>query len=377
MFARHYTKLEPLIEPGKVLVIYGPRRVGKTTLVQEYLKTTPWKYKIDSGDNIRTQAALSSADFSRILPYAEDYELLVIDEAQQIPNIGTALKILVDQLPHLRIIATGSSSFDLANKIGEPLTGRKRTITMYPLAQMELRQQWNTHELRERLSEFLTYGSYPAVLSATTVTQKREVLNELVNSYMLKDVLTMEQVKGSQYLFDLLRLLALQIGQLVSCQELARQLKLSVKTVQRYIDLLEKTFILVRLGGYNRNLRNEVSRQNKYYFYDVGLRNAIISRLMPFEERDDFGALWENFLFIERLKRRTYNQEYAGPYFWRTHQGQEIDLVEEADGKLEAFEFKLSPKKETIAPVLWRKTYPTAVFTCINRENYLPFIGVQ
>lgn len=376
MFTRYYANLESMIEPGKVLVIYGPRRVGKTTLVQSYLASTKWKYKLDSGDSIQTQITLSSQDFSRILPYAEGYELLVIDEAQQIPNIGMALKILVDQRPDLRIVATGSSSFDLSNKIGEPLTGRKHTITMYPLAQMELRNAWNTYELKEKLSEFLLYGSYPAVLTSTNFQQKKELLDELVNAYLLKDILSLERVKGSKYLVDLLKLLALQIGQLVSYQELARQLGLSVTTVQRYIDLFEKTFIVTRLGGFSRNMRTEISRRSKYYFYDVGLRNALISQFSPLEDRNDVGALWENFLFIERLKRRAYNQEYAGAYFWRTYDGQEIDLLEESDGKLSAFEFKWLPKKAISAPSSWRKNYPLARFSIISQDNYLPFIGV-
>lgn len=376
MFQRYYSNIEAILEPGKVLVIYGPRRAGKTTLLQSYLENTTWRYKLDSGDNIQTQIRLSSQDFSQILPYAEGLDLLVIDEAQQIPNVGMALKILVDQLPHLRIIATGSSSFDLANKIGEPLTGRKRTITLYPLAQMELGKQWSAYELREKLPEFLLYGTYPAVLSATSISRKREVLEELVNAYLLKDILTLEQVKGSKFLVDLLKLLALQIGQLVSYQELARQVGLSVVTVQRYMDLFEKTFIVARLGGLSRNMRTEVSRRSKYYFYDVGLRNALVSQFAPLQDRNDVGALWENFLFIERMKRRSYKQEYVGSYFWRTYQGQEIDLVEEVDGTLNAFEFTWSHKKEKRAPLAWRTHYPQAPFTAIHTDNYLPFIGV-
>ncbi|MFA4845492.1 MAG: AAA family ATPase, partial [Patescibacteria group bacterium] len=311
MIQRIYSDLEPFLQKGRVLVIYGPRRVGKTTLVQAYLQTTPWKYKLDSGDNIRTQQILSSQDFSTILGYIEGYDLLVIDEAQQIPNIGQALKIIVDQRPDIRVIATGSSSFDLMNQIGEPLTGRKRTLTLYPVSQIERRLDMNEHELRESLPESLVYGSYPEVLTVKTKNQKRELLTELAHAYLLKDILMLEQVKGSKYLLDLLKLLAFQIGKEVSYQELGRQLGLSVKTVQRYLDLLEKAFVVIRVGGYSRNLRSEVVRKSKYYFFDTGLRNAVIDQFNDLENRSDIGELWENFLFIERLKKRAYQEIYA------------------------------------------------------------------
>ena len=207
MIQRIYSDLEPFIQAGRVLVIYGPRRVGKTTLLQEYLKKTSWKYKLDSGDNIRTQQILSSQDFSSILAYVEGYELLVIDEAQQIPNIGRGLKIIVDHRPDIRVIATGSSSFDLANQIGEPLTGRKRTLTLYPVSQSELRLEMNEYELREKLPDFLVYGSYPEVLTIDSHKRKQELLTELAHAYLLKDILALEQIKGSKYLLDLLKLL--------------------------------------------------------------------------------------------------------------------------------------------------------------------------
>ena len=373
MIQRIYSDLEPFIQAGRVLVIYGPRRVGKTTLLQEYLKKTSWKYKLDSGDNIRTQQILSSQDFSSILAYVEGYELLVIDEAQQIPNIGRGLKIIVDHRPDIRVIATGSSSFDLANQIGEPLTGRKRTLTLYPVSQSELRLEMNEYELREKLPDFLVYGSYPEVLTIDSHKRKQELLTELAHAYLLKDILALEQIKGSKYLLDLLKLLAFQIGKEVSFQELSRQLGLSVKTVQRYVDLLEKAFVVIRVGGFSRNLRNEVARKSKYYFYDTGLRNALIAQFNELDHRSDVGELWENFLFVERLKKRAYREIYATSYFWRTYEGQEIDLIEEGDGEIRAFEFKWSKKPQS-PPSQWSASYPEATYTTIGRDNYFPFL---
>lgn len=375
MIKRFYSDLESFLAPGRVLMIYGPRRAGKTTLLQSYLSKTSWKFKLDSGDNIRTQQILSSQDFSTMLDYVEGYELLVIDEAQQIPGIGMGLKILVDHRPDLRIIVTGSSSFDLSNHVGEPLTGRKRTLTLYPLAQMELLESHNAHELKERLPEFLVYGGYPEVLTEPSRSRKRELLHELAQAYLLKDILALEQVKGSRYLVDLLKLLAFQVGKEVSNQELARQLGLSVKTVQRYLDLLEKSFVVIRLGGFSRNLRNEVVRKSKYYFYDTGLRNAVISQFNDLSDRSDVGALWENFLFIERLKARSYREMYATPYFWRTYEGQEIDLIEEGEGRLRAFEFKWSSISRLAAPSQWREAYPSAEYAIIHPDNYQTFIA--
>lgn len=372
---RIYSNLEQYIEPGKVLVIYGPRRVGKTTIIEQYLKNSKWKYKLDSGDNIRTQHTLSSQDFSQILPYAQGYDLLVIDEAQNIPNVGMALKILVDQAPRLRIIATGSSSFELAGQIGEPLTGRKKTLTLYPIAQQELLQEtYNRFELKEKLSDYLVFGSYPEVITATSQKERISILEELVNSYLLKDILTLENVKGSQILLSILKLLAFQIGNQVSLNEIANSVNIDVKTVARYLDLLEKGFVIKNLSGYSRNLRSEVTSKAKYYFYDTGIRNGIIQQYQNLETRNDIGQLWENFIFIERLKHRSYSNKYANMYFWRTYSQQEIDIVEEHEGKLFGYECKWSEKKRTFPPKEWKKTYPEAMFSVITPKNYLEFI---
>jgi uncharacterized protein len=374
MYERAYEPLDARLLPNKVLVIFGPRRVGKTTLLQNYLKQTKLKFKLDSGDNINTQQILSSQDFSQILPYVEGYELLAIDEAQNIPNIGMALKIIVDQVPGIRVIVTGSSSFELAGQIGEPLTGRKQTLTLYPMAQAELLSVFNKFELQARLADFLIYGAYPEVLQADTQRSRIEILSEIANSYLLKDILAFDRVKNSRVLLDLLKLLAFQVGSEVALNEISTQVGVDVKTIKRYIDLFEKAFVVFRLNGFSRNLRQEVTNKAKYYFYDNGIRNAIIARFNPPDQRDDLGALWENFIMIERLKHRTYTSQHANMYFWRTYQGQEIDLVEERDGNLFGYEFKWSPQKANKAPSDWLNTYKNAQYQVIHSGNYLDFI---
>lgn len=376
LLPRFYSNLEKHIAPGKALIIYGPRRAGKTTLIQQYLRATPWKYKLDSGDNIQTQHILGSQDFSQILQYAEGYDLLVIDEAQNIPNIGMGLKILVDQIPTIRIIATGSSSFELAGQVGEPLTGRKTTLTLYPIAQLELVQNvLNAAELKEKLHDYLIYGSYPEVMSEPTQKGKVQIIEELVNSYLLKDVLTLADVKGSKILTSILKLLAFQVGSQVSLNEIANSVNIDVKTVGRYLDLLEKAFVIVSLGGFSRNLRSEVTSKSKYYFLDNGIRNGIIQQFNKIDLRDDIGKLWENFLFIERVKYRTYKNIFANTYFWRTYSQQEVDLVEDREGKIRAFEYKWSEKRRTHAPTEWKTNYPDASFTVVNPDNYIEFIS--
>ena len=374
MFKRAYEPLDQYLHPNKVLVVYGPRRVGKTTLLQNYLQQTRLKYKLDSGDNIRTQQTLSSQDFGKILAYIEGYELLAIDEAQNIPNIGMGLKIIVDQVPSIRVIVTGSSSFELAGQVGEPLTGRKQTLSLYPLAQSELLSAHNKFELKEKLAEFLVFGSYPEVVRAGSMSMRIETLTEIANSYLLKDILAFDRVKNSRVLLDLLKLLAFQVGSEVSVNELATQLGADVKTIQRYLDLLEKAFVIVRLGGFSRNLRQEVVNKSKYYFIDNGIRNAVIAQFNGLDQRNDIGALWENFMFVERLKYRAYSSLYANMYFWRTYDRQEIDLVEEHGGKLYGYEFKWSDNKTIPAPKIWMGTYPEASFKVINPGNYQDFV---
>jgi predicted AAA+ superfamily ATPase len=372
MIERAYN-LAKSIKPGKVLVLYGARRVGKTTLLNHFLAETKLKYKLDSGDNIRIQQALSSRDFTTITDYASGYDLVAIDEAQQIPDIGMGLKIIVDQMPNVAVIATGSSSFELSGAVGEPLTGRKTTLTLYPIAQQELSFIHNRYELKEKLEEFLVFGSYPEVVTAKSRKDKIVILEELVDSYLLKDVLTLDRIKNPRVLLDLLKLIAFQIGGQVSLNELATQLRIDVKTVGRYLDILEKAFVIRRVNGFSRNLRKEVVSKAKYYFWDNGIRNAVISQFNRIDSRNDAGILWKNFLAAERIKKCTYQEIRGTFYFWRTYDGQELDLVEEREGRLYGYEFKWSEKK-TKAPDAWIRTYGNAAFEIINRKNYLDFV---
>lgn len=370
---RFYDKLDKYLEANKVLILFGPRQVGKTTLLEKFLSRTKLKYRLDSGDNIRVQQVLGSQDFQKILEYASGYELIALDEAQHIPNIGMGLKILVDQVPSLKIIATGSSSFELHGQVGEPLTGRKKTLTLYPLAQIELKQLYNQYELKEKLPEWLIFGGYPEVVKAPKKA-KPDLLNSIVESYLLKDILALEKVKGSKTLLDLLRLLAFQVGNEVSLSELGSHLGINYKTISRYLDLFEKSFVLFSLRGYSRNLRKEITKKNRYYFYDNGVRNAIISNFNDLSLRDDVGKLWENFLVVERLKKQEYRKIHTNNYFWRTWQKQEIDWVEEREGKLFGYEFKYSQSKLRI-PKTFVETYPKAHIRLINKKNYLTFVG--
>jgi len=374
MYTRAYEPLDSYMMVNKVLVIYGPRRVGKTTLLQNYLKQTTLKYKLDSGDNIRTQQILSSQNFSQILPYVEGYELLAIDEAQNIPNIGMGLKIIVDQAPGIRVIVTGSSSFELGGQVGEPLTGRKLTLALYPMAQAEMLSVYNRFELKEKLEDFLVFGSYPEVLQAPTQRARIDVLTEIANAYLLKDILAFDRIKSSRTLLDLLKLLAFQVGSEAVISELATQLGVDVKTVKRHLDLLEKAFVIYRLNGFSRNLRQEVANKSKYYFLDNGIRNAIIAQFNGLDQRNDQGALWENFIMLERLKYRAYHPLYANTYFWRTHQQQEIDLIEEYGGKLHGYELKWSPNKAIRPPSRWIETYKDSDFKVIHPDNYGEFV---
>jgi predicted AAA+ superfamily ATPase len=342
--------------------------------LQNFLAQTNLKYKLDSGDNVRTQQVLSAQDFGQILDYCEGYALIAIDEAQGIPNIGMALKIMVDQIPGIQVIATGSSSFDLAGQVGEPLTGRKRTLTLYPISQMELMWLYNRQELRQHLEEYLVYGSYPEVIQAASLKAKAEIISEIANAYLLKDILAFERVRSSKTLLNLLQLLAFQIGSEVSLNELATQIGVDVKTIQRHLDLLEKTFVIYRLGGFSRNLRQEITNKAKYYFFDNGIRNALIAQFNRLDQRNDAGLLWENFCMIERIKQRTYIPIYGNAFFWRTYARQEIDLVEEREGRLFGYELKWSENRPVFPPKDWLKGYPGAEFTVVNPSNYLDFL---
>jgi uncharacterized protein len=370
---KRFIKIEDYLEFNKVFILYGPRRSGKTTLLNSFLSETKLKYKLVNGDNLETQNVLSSQQFLLLKEFISGYNLLAIDEAQQIPEIGRGLKILIDQVPDLKIIATGSSSFGLMQLTGEPLTGRKKTMTLYPFAQMELLSIKNAFELKEELSDYLIFGSYPEVITETNRNNKIEILRELVNSYLYKDILSFEKVRNSKLLQNLVKLIAFQIGNPVSYNELATQLGVNVRTISRYLDLLEKSFVIYSLGSYGFNLRNEIKSKNKYYFYDNGIRNAVISQFNEIELRNDIGQLWENFIMIERLKKREYHKIYCNPYYWKTYSRKEIDLIEERDGKLNGYECKWSNTKSK-AQNEFISNYSNSEFNIINKNNYFDFI---
>ncbi len=373
IFFRAYD-IEKELEAGKVLAIFGPRQVGKTTLVKNYLKNTKLKYRFENGGNLDVQDWLGSRRLSEIQKHIEGYELIVIDEAQKVPNIGESLKLIVDSLEGIKVIVTGSASFELSGQIGEPLVGRKKDLFLFPVAQMELAKIYSRGELEQSLQDFLVFGSYPEVLTENNAQNKVQKLKEIVNSYLFKDILAFEGVKNPKMLRKLLALLAFQVGKEVSLNELANSLDINLRTVARYLDLLEKAFVIISVGGYSRNLRKEITKTNRYYFYDNGIMNAIIQNFNTLDFRSDTGALWENFLFIERLKKLKYQKINTNIYFWRTYNKKEIDLVEERDGKLFGFEFKYNTRKLPKAPKDWIETYKNASYEVITPENYLGFV---
>ena len=333
----NYIQKELQSEP-KIILLYGPRQAGKTTLIQDLLEKTDLSYVQFTGDDLRTQELFGRADLDRLKLVVGSNRLLVIDEAQRIENIGLALKLIFDHL-HIHIIASGSASLDLANKVNEPLTGRTTTFTLYPFSYSEIPVQPPYVSNNERLDEFLRFGMYPKVVTLPQ-TEKESYLYDLVNNYLYRDILTFEQVRKPKKIIDLLSLLALQIGAEVSTTELASHLSLSKISVEKYLDLLEKMFVVVNLRGFSRNLRKEISKTSKYYFVDLGFRNALIRNFNPLHIRADVGVSFENFAIIERMKKYLHERQFANFYFWRTYDQKEIDLIEERQGELKAFEFK-------------------------------------
>ena len=364
---------EKLLTSNKIIVIYGARRVGKTTLVRQLLAEIPLKTLQINADERRYIEVLSSRDFQKMQLLVDGYEVLFIDEAQRIPDIGINLKILHDNLPNLKIIVTGSSSFELANRTKESLTGRTWTYSLFPIALTELKNQMNSFEIDQKLEELLVFGSYPDVLNFPNQKDKIKYLYELSNSYLYKDIFELSSIKYPDKLRRLLQLLAFQIGSEVSLNELGQSLQMSKDSVNTYIDLLEKAFIVLRLSGYSRNLRKEVVKMDKIYFYDLGIRNTLIENFHLFNLRNDVGQLWENFLVVERQKLNHYNENFMKPYFWRTYTGAELDYIEEGMQKLAGFEFKFG-QKISKPPKSWQENYPNATFECINKSNFIEFL---
>lgn len=366
--------LRKLIAPQKAVIIYGPRRCGKTTLLEHFAKDVKEEYLFVNGEDINVSDYLSSQSIEKLKSFIGSRKLLIIDEAQKIKNIGLNIKLLLDHIPKIKVIASGSSSFDLAQQIGEPLTGRKFTLKMFPLSQLELKNTENLAETAAHLEERLIYGSYPEVILLKDISAKTTYLREIVSSYLYKDILELDGLRYSNKIIKLLQLLSFQIGKEVSYGELGRQLGLSKNTVDRYLELLEKSFVVFKLMGFSRNLRKEVSKNPRYYFYDIGVRNSLINNFNSLSIRDDIGILWENYLIIERLKKQEYLNKQANNYFWRTYDQKEIDLIEEYGGKLYGYEIKW-PDKKAKKPKEWLKTYKNAEYHLITRTNYLEFIS--
>ncbi|RDC56781.1 ATP-binding protein [Pedobacter chinensis] len=361
------------IGKNKVILLFGTRRVGKTWLIEQITAEANIEHLLLNGEDQDVQILLTTrtvANYSRILGNAK---LLVIDEAQVIPEIGKILKLLIDSFKDLTIIASGSSAFDLSNQTGEPLTGRSLTYYLYPIAQMELAQYENGLQTLQNLEERLIFGAYPEIFQLETLTEKSQYLTELVKSYLLKDILMYETIQNSNKLLELLKLIAFQVGSEVSIDEISRSLGISKNTVDRYLDLLSKVFIIYKVGGYSNNLRKEVTKSSKWYFYDNGIRNAIINDFRLLALRNDQGILWENYGFSERIKKMSYQQQGVQHYFWRTYDQQELDMIEAKNGEILAVDFKWGNQKKKI-PGFFAKNYPDVPFSIINKENYLDFI---
>jgi len=362
------------IRPGKVVIINGARRVGKTILIREMIKKMKEPSLLLNGEDFNTLELLARRSAENYRQVMGSKKILIIDEAQKIPDIGKILKLIADELPSVKMIITGSSAFDLKNLAGEPLTGRKITFTLYPLSEREFAGKESLSVRKDKLRERLVFGNYPELIHLADQSDKKDYLNELVSSYLLKDILIFENIRHSSRIFSLLRLIAHQTGSLVSCNELARQLSMSKNTVEKYLDLLSKVFILQKVEGFSRNLRKEIVKNSKWYFSDNGIRNAVIANFNSMNLRNDPGQLWENYLISERIKFLQYRRTSVNNFFWRTYDQQEIDWIEEKEGSLTGFEFKWSG---TIVkpPAAWKKSYPDAGYETITPENYFSWIS--
>ena len=366
-------KIEERLAPGKAVLIYGARRVGKTILLKEIFNKIEGKKMLLIGEDMDVQNMLQNHSVHHYRQLFEGMNLLAIDEAQSIPEIGSVIKLIIDEIPHIQVIATGSSSFDLLNKIGEPLVGRASQFLLTPFSIREIAQKQNGMELRQNLENRIVYGSYPEVVGMTSNTMKEEYLRDIVNAYLLKDILAIDGLRNTAKMNRLLQLVAFQIGSEVSYEELGKQLRMHRETVEKYLDLLSKVFVVYKLGAFSRNMRKEVSKAGKWYFYDNGIRNAIIGNFKDANSRMDMGKLWENFFITEKLKDNQNHLLHCQFHFWRTYDQQEIDLIEEKNEVINAYEMKWG-KKLPKAPAGFMKTYTGADFNVVNPDNYLGFL---
>ena len=355
------------LHDGRAIIVMGARQVGKTTLLRELFAGVDTEVLWMSGDEPDVRDVFENITSTRLKAIIGNHRVVVIDEAQRIEDIGIKLKLITDQMPEVQLLATGSSSFDLANKINEPLTGRKWEYTLFPLSFTELVNDTSLLEEKRMVPHRMVFGSYPDVV--THPGREVAILRELTRSYLYKDILEFDRIHKPEKLTKLLQALAYQVGAEVSYNELSQLCGLDAKTVANYISILEQAYIIFRLGSYSRNLRNELKNSRKIYFYDNGIRNALIGNFAQVENRTDAGALFENYAIAERMKRNEYLMDYASSWFWRNTNKQEIDYVEEKDGKLQAYELKWNPKRKASMPLSFRNGYPDADFTVINRDN--------
>jgi predicted AAA+ superfamily ATPase len=357
------------LQPSKVVIVFGARRVGKTVLVKEILSKINEPVLSLNGEDINVHDKLANRSIENYKQILGSYKLLYIDEAQKIPEIGLKLKLMIDGIDDLKIIISGSSSFDINKDAGEPLTGRKYSFNLFTLSENEFNQVENSVIKLDKVRERMVFGNYPELIHIQDRKDKIDYLNEMVSSYLLKDILIFENIKNSQKIFNLLRLIAFQIGGEVSLQELGKQLGISKNTVEKYLDLLSKVFILHKVEGFSRNLRKEITKNSRWYFLDNGIRNAVIANFNPIQSRNDIGALWENYMISERLKYQEYTGLSSNNYFWRTYDQQEIDWVEERDGSIFGYEFKWQESKVTV-PKQWKNAYPDSSFTVITQNSF-------
>ena len=362
------------LKPQKVTVLLGARRVGKSILLESLLKNYKRPYLYLNGEDEDTHDLLAQRSVSNYLRVLNGNDLLVIDEAQNIPDIGRNLKLMVDSIKGLKILVTGSSAFDILNISGEPLTGRSITVFLYPIWQGELKE--NAIQTKQNIEERLIFGSYPELWHLKTLDEKKKYLSDLSNSYLLKDILVLDGLRNASIVNSLLKMIAYQIGKEVSFNELGTALGISKNTVEKYLNLLTKVFVLYKVSAYSNNLRKEISKSQRWYFVDNGIRNAVVGNFEPLALRrpDEKGMLWENYLFMERVKRNSYKKLKPEYFFWRTYDQQEIDLLEVTSKNINAFEFKYGVKKLPKKPVAFGKAYPDSGFEVINESNYLDFI---
>jgi len=366
------TQVTEALNTGKIIHIPGPRQVGKTTLLKQLEPFLQKPILWLNGDETDIRAMLEKPTSTLLKKLIGNHKTLIIDEAQRIYDIGIVLKLIIDNISNVKVIVTGSSAFELANRINEPLTGRKIDYFLFPLSFTEMVENTNLLEESRLLEHRLVYGYYPEVV--TSSESEKEVLKRLSDAYLYKDIFAIEYLKKPVIIEKLLQALAFQIGNEVSYTELSQLIGADKETIERYIRYLEQAYIIYRLDSYSKNLRNEIKRGKKIYFYDNGIRNAIIRNFNPLTLRQDTGALWENFLITERLKRNQYEGKWINKYFWRTMAQHEIDYIEETEGVLYAFEFKWNPKRQVSLPEIFKKAYPDSVFQSINKENYQDFI---